>query len=45
MRHVSERGLKELQKQGLLDDNPIGSLDFCEHSVYGKSTRVSFSKV
>lgn len=42
--HVSERGLIELHKQGLLGSANLGSLDLCEHCVYGKSTRVSFSK-
>ncbi|KAL5544596.1 hypothetical protein UlMin_008380 [Ulmus minor] len=42
--HVSERGLHELEKQGLFGSEKLGGLDFCEHCVYGKATRVKFSK-
>ena len=41
--HVNERGLQELQKQGLLCGDKLEKLDFCEHCVYGKATRVKFS--
>lgn len=40
--HVSERGLKELHKQELLGNHLIGTLEICEHCIYGKSTRVSY---
>lgn len=42
--HASEKGLKELKKQGLSGDCEIGTLDNCEHCIYGKTTWVSFSK-
>lgn len=32
-----------LSKRGLLNDHKIWKLDFCEHCVYGKQTRVKFS--
>ncbi|KAG8367168.1 hypothetical protein BUALT_Bualt16G0044500 [Buddleja alternifolia] len=37
--HVSERGLVELSKQGLLAGDKIERLEFCETCVYGKSSR------
>ncbi|XP_073136937.1 uncharacterized protein [Henckelia pumila] len=40
--HVSERGLQELNKQGLLFNDFIGKLGFCEECVLEKSTRVKF---
>lgn len=42
--HVSEKGLMELKKHGLLGDTTIGALEMCEHCVYGKTTRVSFGR-
>jgi hypothetical protein len=41
--HMSERGMTILSKQGLLCDQKTGSLDFCEHCVFGKQCRVKFS--
>ena len=41
--HMSERGLTELSKRGLLCGQKKGKLDFCEHCVYGKQCRVKFS--
>ncbi|TXG70421.1 hypothetical protein EZV62_005356 [Acer yangbiense] len=41
--HVSERGLKELDSQGLLCGDQIGKLDLCEHCIIGKQTRLKFS--
>ncbi|TXG70425.1 hypothetical protein EZV62_005360 [Acer yangbiense] len=41
--HVSERGLKELDSQGLLCGDQNGKLDFCEHCIIGKQTRLKFS--
>jgi transposase InsO family protein len=32
-----------LSKRGLLGDQKTGSLDFCEHCVFGKQCRVKFS--
>src|ERR1044072_9168661 len=43
MGHVSERGLVELSKQGLLCGQQVGKLDFCEHCVYGKQCRIKFN--
>lgn len=42
--HVSEKGLMELNKQGLLGSSPLGSLGLCEHYIFGKATRVSFAR-
>ncbi|KAH9698871.1 Integrase catalytic domain-containing protein [Citrus sinensis] len=42
--HMSLRGLKELQKQGVLGSSQISELDFCEDCVLGKATRNSFGK-
>ncbi|KAH9752645.1 hypothetical protein KPL71_014775 [Citrus sinensis] len=41
--HISERGLKELSNQGLLGDDKVTSLKFCEKCVFGKATRLKFS--
>ena len=40
--HVSERGLTELVKQGLLGDEKLQEMEFCETCVYGKSSIVKF---
>ncbi|KAH9768873.1 Integrase catalytic domain-containing protein [Citrus sinensis] len=40
--HMSVKGLMELQKQGVLGDEKITELDFCEDCVLGKTTRSSF---
>jgi len=42
LRHMSERGLHVLSKQGLLCGQKTGKLDFCEHCVFGKQHKVSF---
>lgn len=42
--HISQQGLLELEKQGLLGKVKLVELSFCEDCVLGKSTRVSFSK-
>ena len=41
--HMSQRGMNVLSKRGLLCGVQTTSLDFCEHCVYGKQKRVSFS--
>ena len=41
--HMSERGLKELSKQGLLKNDKITSLQFCEKFVFGKAIRHKFN--
>ena len=40
--HVSERGLNKLSKQGLLRNDKLGTLEFCENCIFGKSNRVKF---
>ena len=40
--HMSEKGLKELSKQGLLGTDQISSLQFCEKCVFSKATRQRF---
>lgn len=42
--HVSERGLIELSKQGLLGGDILGKLQFCENCVFGKATRLKFKR-
>ncbi|KAH9648835.1 hypothetical protein KPL70_025759 [Citrus sinensis] len=41
--HMSERGLRELSKQGVLGRDKIETLRFCEECLLGKSSRVKFS--
>lgn len=41
--HVNERGLVELNKQGLLKEKLDGKLKFCEQCIIGKSWKVKFS--
>ena len=41
--HMSEKGLRELSKQGLLGTDPISPLPFCENCVFGKATRQRFN--
>jgi hypothetical protein len=41
--HMSEQGLHELSKRGLLDEHSISKLKFCEHCVFGKHKRMSFN--
>ena len=43
LKHMSELGLAELSKRGLLDGRSINKLDFCEHCVFGKHKRVKFN--
>nr|GEZ15328.1 retrovirus-related Pol polyprotein from transposon TNT 1-94 [Tanacetum cinerariifolium] len=40
--HISEAGLKVLEKQGLFGKKSLGKLNFYENCVMGKSHRVSF---
>ena len=42
--HIGERGLKELEKQGVLGNDKLGDLEFCEDCVLGKATRSSFKR-
>ena len=41
--HMSERGMDELNKQGLLCGQKIRKLDFCEYYIFGKQCRVKFT--
>ncbi|KAH9753276.1 hypothetical protein KPL71_015010 [Citrus sinensis] len=41
--YISERGLRELSNQGLLGNDKVTSLNFCEKCVFGKATRLKFS--
>lgn len=42
--HISDRGLQELEKQGLLGSEKLTKLGFCEDCVMGKSHRVRFGQ-
>lgn len=41
--HMSERGLKELEKQRLFGHDNISKLEFCEMCIFGKATRQKFN--
>uniref|UniRef100_A0A803QPE3 GAG-pre-integrase domain-containing protein n=1 Tax=Cannabis sativa TaxID=3483 RepID=A0A803QPE3_CANSA len=41
--HVSEKGIAEIKKQGILKGKITGKLGFCEECVYGKSCRQKFT--
>ncbi|KAG8498115.1 hypothetical protein CXB51_006865 [Gossypium anomalum] len=42
--HMSENGMVELSKRGLLDEQGICKLNFCEHCVFRKQKRVRFTR-
>ena len=42
--HMSENGMTELSRRGLLDGQSTSKLKFFEHCVFGKQRRVKFSK-
>ena len=42
--HMSEKGLVELEKQGLSCGDKLGKLQSCENCVLGKSRRLKFGK-
>ncbi|KAG8503607.1 hypothetical protein CXB51_001802 [Gossypium anomalum] len=42
--HMSENGMAELSKRGLLDGQGICKMNFCEHCVFGKQKRVQFTR-
>ncbi|KAG8488508.1 hypothetical protein CXB51_016430 [Gossypium anomalum] len=42
--HMSENGIVELSKRGLLDGQGICKLNFCAHCVFGKQKRVRFTR-
>jgi hypothetical protein len=41
--HMSELGIAELIKRELLHDCSLGKMQFCEHCIFGKHTRVKFN--
>ena len=41
---ISEKGLYEFSKQGLLGNHKLSAIDFYEHYIYGKAYRVKFGK-
>ena len=41
--HISQKGMKELEKQGLFGHDQITQLEFCEKCVFGKATRLKFN--
>ena len=41
--HMSEKGMHLLNKEGSLGKHDIGKLEFCEHCIFGKQKRTSFS--
>ncbi|KAH9681147.1 hypothetical protein KPL71_026853 [Citrus sinensis] len=41
--HMSQKGIKELEKQGLFGHDQISQLEFCEKCVFGKATRLKFN--
>jgi len=42
--HMSEKGILVLKKKGHLGNHCTGKVDFCEHCIFGKKKKVSFSK-
>ncbi|CAI9786398.1 unnamed protein product [Fraxinus pennsylvanica] len=42
--HMSENGMVELSKIGLLDGQKTSKIEFCEYCVFGKQKRVRFTK-
>ncbi|KAH9770104.1 hypothetical protein KPL71_012259 [Citrus sinensis] len=42
MGHMSERGLRELQKQEVFGNDHIAALGFCEDCILGKSSKLKF---
>ena len=44
LQHVNERGLYQLQRQGLFCGEMIEKLEFCEHFVLRKSRRIKFTR-
>jgi len=41
--HMSEKGMTILSKKGCLGSVGTGKLEFCEHYMFAKQKRVSFS--
>ncbi|KAH9803501.1 hypothetical protein KPL71_001790 [Citrus sinensis] len=40
--HMSEKGLKELEKKGVFGKDQLNSLGFCEDCILGKASRIKF---
>lgn len=40
--HISEKGLKELKKQGVFKNDKLGSLGLCEDCILRKASRLKF---
>ena len=41
--HISEKGMTILSKKSRLGSAGMGKLEFCDHCVFGKQKRVTFS--
>ncbi|CAN1146969.1 Uncharacterized mitochondrial protein AtMg00300 [Linum perenne] len=41
--HMSEAGMTELSRRGLLAGCNVSNLEFCEHCMFGKHKRVKFN--
>lgn len=44
LRHISQRGLEELNKQGLFNDKLDEKLEFCDECIMGKACKQKFGK-
>lgn len=42
--HLGDRRLMELEKQGLLRDDKIQKIEFCDYCILGKENRVKFGQ-
>jgi hypothetical protein len=44
MGHIGEKGIRAMHNKGMVEDFPECNLevDFCEHCIYGKQSRVKF---
>ena len=43
LRHMSDNGMPNLSRRGLLDEKKTNKLEFCESCIFGKQKRVRFS--
>jgi hypothetical protein len=43
--HMSQHGLAELSKRGMLKGYNSNEMEFCEHGAFGKHKRVKFNTV
>jgi len=44
MAHISEQGLEELSKQGIVGAGSVIALEKCETCIFGKAAKVKFSR-